>query len=225
MTDYNEKVYNIFDGSGRILQIEYALENINSSNLIVITKSDEKIVIITSRNTQEKLEIFENEHIHRITDTCYAAITGIPGDTDQVIDSLIRHASAVTEKYGFCTPDVLCRSFADKIQKITQESGTRAYAFSLVIFGFDDTPIIYNTDTSAVCYPYKAIAIGAKSTRVNKFLETASGDPIIIAVEAYTQVCDCNSGDMIVCYLEKGKDLKYLTVDELEPILNEIAEK
>ncbi|KAG0419733.1 Proteasome subunit alpha [Dictyocoela roeselum] len=225
MSDYKFKVYNIFDDSGRILQIEYALENLNNSNLVVLAKSDERIAIVTSKNKSEKLEIFENEHIHQVSDSCYTAITGIPGDTDRVIDNIRRHAKFVAEKYGKCTPDVLCRSFADKIQKITQESGTRPYAFSAVIFGFDESALLYNTDTSAICYPYRAIAIGDKSVRANKFLETAEGDPINMAMEAYTQVKECNPSDMIVCYLEKGAGLKYLSVEELEPILNEIAEK
>lgn len=226
MSEYTEKVYNIFNNTGRILQIEYALENLNNSGLVVITKSNEKIVVVTGKNMTEKLEIFENQHIHKVSEKCYLAITGLPSDVDQLVYSIKELAGSLNSKFGKCSPDVLCRCFADKMQKLTQESGTRIYAFSAVFFGFENgIPLIYQTDSSAVFYPYRSISIGEKSIRVNKFLESANNDPIIVAVEGYLEAGDCNVNDMIVCYLENERELKYLNIHELEPIINDIMER
>ncbi|KAF7684373.1 Proteasome subunit alpha type-6 [Astathelohania contejeani] len=231
----NYKYYNIFSPEGHLLQIEYALEAVNNELPIVIIRSKTKIAFASRRRRYDSLQIPHSKCIKSIGPGVYLAITGRRGDIDQVVYKAISMCSDKSYVLGFdVTPDILCRSFADKIQKLTQKTGIRPEAFCGTFFGFDgDSPMLYYTDTSAMCYPYYGIAMGEQAIKMNKYLEKVYREDISddelyeILLETLGQSIghDFNIGDVDVGCLEKESGLRWLDETEIDRILVRISEK
>lgn len=234
MTTY-EEVSNIFNGDGKLLQIEYGLEAVNSSLPVVSIKNKNTIVCVSKRVTQDKLEDEVVTNFHKVSEKCYVALSGLLGDLDYVRKRIKMVANKKTFSFGFeITPDILCRAFADKIQMLIQGSGERSPAFSASIFGFDkNNAMICQTDMSGIFYPCYATAVGEKQSKMSKFIEKHyRGDIddkelLELAVGAILESIGSDSGcsEIEVAYLKAGGCLCYLTDKEVDKVLQDIAEK
>lgn len=234
MTTY-EEISNIFNSEGKLLQIEYGLEAVNNSLPVVTMKSRDTIVCVSKKIVQDKLEDEAATSFYRISEKCYMAITGLLGDLDYIVKRAKMVANKKTFSLGFeVTPDILCRTLADKIQKLIQNSSERSAAFSASIFGFDkDRAMIYQTDMSGISYSCYATAVGEKQSKMVKFIEKSYrgdvGDKELleIAIEALLESTGTDSGcsEIEVAYLKTGGGLCYLTDKEVDKILQDIAEK
>ncbi|CAD25774.1 PROTEASOME ALPHA SUBUNIT C6 [Encephalitozoon cuniculi GB-M1] len=230
-----EEVSNIFNSDGKLLQIEYGLEAVNNGLPVVTAKSKDMIVCVSKKIPQDKLEESEATSFHRVSEKCYVAITGLPGDTDYVVKRIKMVANRKAFSFGFeVTPDILCRSFADKVQQLIQSSAERSAAFNASIFGFDkERPMIYQTDMSGISYPCYATAAGEKHGKMTKFIEKNYRSDIDdkelfeVAVGALLESIGADSGcsEVEVAYLKVGQDLCHLSAKEVDKILQDIAEK
>lgn len=227
--------YNIFSPEGKLLQVEYALEAVSNSNPIVITRNKNIIVCAAKKLYTSKLMDEEPKSIFRVSSKVYALITGIAGDVDQVVLYSKSLGSNKEAQFGIeITPDILCRTFADKIQELIQATGQRAFAFGAAFFGFDfDGPSIYATDTSSTHYPYYGHAFGEKAGRVRSFLEenlnegVKDEELIEITIQALLESVgeDTQSDGIDVALLMPTGDLKYLDHLEKDCVLQKIADK
>ncbi|KAM0686076.1 Proteasome subunit alpha type-6 [Conglomerata obtusa] len=220
------KIYNIFSPEGKLIQVENVLQSIDSCLPIVIIKSTDTICTI-SRKTFEKLVTHESSTF-RINSKVYGTITGLPGDI-QMVKHTIQTISASKEySLGYePTADIISRVYADKIQKLIQSTGTRQYAFALFVFGFDDESMVYYIDSSAVCYPFNAVAAGEHRQKMNNLLEKKYGGDILqVGLECIGTSLGLNygPGDVEVCVLKKDEDLRYLNYEEIDEVLTKIHE-
>ncbi|AFN83858.1 proteasome alpha subunit C6 [Encephalitozoon romaleae SJ-2008] len=230
-----EEISNIFNSDGKLLQIEYGLEAVNNALPIVTVKSRDMVVCASKKVPQGKLEESSPTSFYRVSEKCYVGITGLPGDIDYVIKRIKMVANRKTFSLGTeVTPDILCRSFADKIQQLIQSSEERSAAFNASIFGFDrEKPMIYQTDMSGISYPCYATASGEKHGKMTKFIEKSyrkdmEGKELFeVAIGALLESIGTDSGcsEIEVCYLKAGQDLCYLSAKEIDKILQDIAEK
>lgn len=227
--------YNIFSSEGRLLQVEYALEAVNNSNPVVIARNSHVIVCAAKKLYTSKLMDEEPKSVFKVATRVYALVTGLEGDVDQVVLHSGSLGSQEEAKFGFeITPDILCRSFADKIQQLIQATGERAFAFGTAFFGFDfEGPLIYATDTAATCYPYFGYSFGKKAGRMRKFLETHLEQDMeeTVLLEVVIQAIlesvgdDVSSDKIDVAILRQGQALTYLTDHEKDVLLQRIADK
>lgn len=227
--------YNIFSPEGKLLQVEYALEALSSSNPVVVARNGRTLVCASKKLYSSKLMDEVPKSIFKVSSKIYALITGIEGDVDQVFLYSGSLASDSASKFGFeITPDILCRTFADKIQQLIQSTGQRTFAFGAAFFGFDfGAPSIYATDTSATCYPYFGHAFGQKSGKMRKFLEVnldvngTDEELVDVVVQTlFESVGEESTSDRIdLCILEKDKELVYMTDSEKEAIIQRISDK
>lgn len=227
--------YNIFSPEGKLLQVEYALEAVSNSNPVVITRNKNIIVCAAKKLYTSKLMDEEPKSIFRVSSKVYALITGIAGDVDQVILYSKSIGSDKEAQFGFeITPDILCRTFADKIQQLIQATGQRTFAFGAAFFGFDfDGPSIYATDTSATHYPYYGHAFGEKAGRVRSFLEenlnveVSDKELVEITIQALLASVgeDTQSDGIDVALLTPTEGLKYLDNLEKDSVLQRISDK
>lgn len=230
-----EEVSNIFNSDGKLLQIEYGLEAVNNSLPVVTVKAGGIIACASKKALQGKLEDECLTSFHRVSEKCYAGITGLPGDVEYVVKRMKMTANRKTFSFGFeVSPDILCRAFADKIQQLIQSSEERSAAFSASIFGFDGgKAMIYQTDMSGICYPCYGTAAGEKHGKMSKFVEKgyredmAEAEALELAVGALLESIGADSGcsEIEVAYLKAGQELCYLSTGEIDKILQDIAEK
>lgn len=227
--------YNIFSPEGKLLQVEYALEAVGNSNPVVIARNKNTVVCAAKKLYASKLMDEEPKSIFKVSSKVYALVTGLSGDVDQIVLYSRSLGSDKEAKFGFeITPDILCRTFSDKIQQLIQATGQRAFAFGAAFFGFDyEGPSIYATDTSATHYPYYGHAFGEKSGRARGFLEE-NLDPEVsdrelmeIAVQALLESVgeDTQSDGIDVALLAPNEDLKYLDNAEKDSVLQRISDK
>ncbi|AFM99148.1 20S proteasome subunit alpha [Encephalitozoon hellem ATCC 50504] len=230
-----EEISNIFNSDGKLLQIEYGLEAVNNALPVVTVKSKSMIVCASKKAPRDKLEESDSTSFYKVSEKCYVAITGLPGDIDYVVKRIKMVANRKTFSFGTeVTPDILCRSFADKIQKLIQSSEERSAAFNASIFGFDgEKATIYQTDMSGISYPCYGTAAGERHGKMTKFIEKSYRRDIEdkelfeIAIGALLESIGADTGcsEIEVGYLRAGKDLCYLSAKEIDKILQDIAEK
>lgn len=168
-----EKIYNIFNREGRLIQIEYGLEAVNNAYQINTIATDNEIICVAKRHPASKLCVSIPTSVYTIAENIYMHITGLPADIDHVIQYARKLASSLEFKLGcILTPDVFARELAGKFQVMIQRSGKRSPAFAASICGFEkNSPMIYYTDLSAVCNPVYAIAAGEDTNKCLKYLE------------------------------------------------------
>lgn len=168
-----EEVYNIFDSEGRLLQVEYGLEAVNSSYPIVTLKGKDSIACVSKKLSHAQLSLEKHTSIFEVSEGLYINITGRDADIDYVVSKIRKLAASLQYELATpLTPDILARTIADKFQIWIQRSGIRAPAFAATICGFEARkPIISYTDISAVEYPCHGAAAGDQLVKMTKYLE------------------------------------------------------
>lgn len=168
-----EQIYNIFDGDGKLKQLEYGLEAVYGSYQIIAVRNNEEIILISKKMPQQPLQAESHNSIFKLCDGLYMNITGLPADIDYIVDNSITIASSNQYNMGCpCTPDVFAKSLASKLQTRIQKSSKRSPAFASLIAGFENnSPMLYYTDMSAVEFPCYAYAAGEDSSKILKYLE------------------------------------------------------
>ncbi|KRH94139.1 20S proteasome, regulatory subunit alpha type PSMA6/SCL1 [Pseudoloma neurophilia] len=222
-----------FNQEGDLKIIDYALEATNSSLPFVALRTRESVVVATKRELYEVLEIPTNRSIVKLNNKCWMAVTGRTADVDQIIILARNIANDAISDLGFePTADILARLLADHNHKYIMRTGVRAISFSCVIFGFDQTTELWQTDSSAVLYPYYGIAVGQNNLKMNKFLEKHYDEDmtdekaLMCAVRALGESIGSDfSPDAIdVAILKRDEKLKMLNVSEIDMVLQKISE-
>lgn len=230
-----EEIYNIFNKDGKILQIEYGLEAVNNSLPLVVLKNKNMIVCAAKKNPGDILEDEVHTSFQPIYTDIYSAFSGRWPDVFYVNSKSKEISYAESYKLGFkITPDILCRRLADDLQVLMQSTGERSPAFGGSFFGFDNgKPIVFMTNTSAVCYPVYGSMVGEKNQNMYKYVEKHYNEDVDdrklfeIAVGALLESIGENSvyQEIEVAYLKDKEVLKYLNDKEIETLLLSIADK
>lgn len=228
----SERIYNMFNGEGRLLQLEYGLEALYSSYQIVSIISNAEIVFISKKVPQQPLQEEAHNSIYEIGKGLYINITGLPADVDYVLDRC-RTLAASTEYQMGCkvTPDVFSTLLAEKLQERIQKTAKRAPAFAMTIGGFEnDKPMLYYTDMSAVQYPCFASAAGEDHSKMIKHLEKhyKPGDrefAIQLGVAALLQSIggEAESTEVQVAILTNN-GIEYANEKKINDVIQSIAE-
>lgn len=220
--------YNIFSPEGKLIQVENALQCLESSSPIVVVKTFDCIYSI-SRKKFQKLS-HPQHHVFRINKNVYGTITGLPGDIELVKHHLQELSANKSFSLGYePSADIIARLYADKVQKSLQSTSARQLAFIVGIFGFDNDSLLYYVDTSAVCYPFKAFAAGEHRVKMTNFLEKNYNEQE--ALEVGLQCIELNIGsnygpnDVEVAVLKKGCEIEYLESEQIDNVLTQIFEK
>lgn len=233
--DIDNEIYYIFNKEGKILQVEYALEALNCSTPVVIGRNKNSIVCVTKKIFKSLLLDEQPTNLFKISNSVYALCTGLPFDIDKIIFDCKTLCFKREYNLGIeITPDILSLNIAGKAQKDIQETSRRALCFALALFGFDNNvPCIYYTDVSAVHYPYYALGMGEKSSKVNSFLEKSynvnlnDSELQEVIVEGMLQAIgdDVKARDINVYVLERGLQLKEYNEIEIDLLLQRISDK
>ncbi|PGH14757.1 hypothetical protein AJ80_05801 [Polytolypa hystricis UAMH7299] len=171
-----------FSPSGKLVQIEYALNAVNQGVTALGIKATNGVVLATEKKSSSPLiDPPSLSKVSLITPDIGMVYSGMGPDYRVLVDKA-RKTSHTSYKriYNEYPPTrILVQDVARVVQEATQSGGVRPYGVSLLIAGWDDGtggilkggPSLYQVDPSGSYFPWKATAIGKSATSAKTFLE------------------------------------------------------
>ncbi|KAK6464334.1 nucleophile aminohydrolase [Scheffersomyces coipomensis] len=161
-----------YSPTGRLFQVEYALEAIKQGSAAVGLVSKSHVVLAALKRNAEELGSYQKKII-KIDDHMGVALAGLAPDA-RVLSNFLRK-QAMSSKMIYNRPLSTSKavlSIADKAQENTQSYGSRPYGVGLLIAGYDETGAhLYEFQPSGSVLEYYGAAIGARSQAGRTYLE------------------------------------------------------
>ncbi|KAK9317138.1 nucleophile aminohydrolase [Lipomyces starkeyi] len=161
-----------YSPTGRLFQVEYALEAIKQGSASVGLVSKTHAVVVALKRSAEELGSYQKKII-RIDDHLGIALAGLAPDA-RVLSNFMRQ-QAMSSRMIYNRPIPVSRvvsAIGDKAQRNTQTYGRRPYGVGLLVAGFDETgPHLFEFQPSGTVLEYFGAAIGARSQSARTYLE------------------------------------------------------
>ncbi|KAG5419435.1 PRE5 [Candida metapsilosis] len=161
-----------YSPTGRLFQVEYALEAIKQGSAAVGLTSKDHVVLVALKRNAEELGSYQKKII-KIDDHMGVALAGLAPDA-RVLSNFLRK-QAMQCKMVFNRPiqtQKAALTIADKAQENTQSYGSRPYGVGLLIAGYDETGAhLLEFQPSGSVLEYYGAAIGARSQAARTYLE------------------------------------------------------
>ncbi|ONH64798.1 putative proteasome subunit alpha type-6 [Cyberlindnera fabianii] len=161
-----------YSPTGRIFQVEYALEAIKQGSAVVGLATKENAVLVALKRNAEELSSYQKKII-KVDDHMGIALAGLAPDA-RVLSNFLRE-QALNQRFVFDRPlsvEKAANLLADKAQKNTQGYGSRPYGVGLLIVGYDETGAhLFEFLPSGQVLEYFGCAIGARSQAGRTYLE------------------------------------------------------
>ncbi|KAK9487454.1 nucleophile aminohydrolase [Lipomyces starkeyi] len=161
-----------YSPTGRLFQVEYALEAIKQGSASVGLVSKTHTVVVALKRSAEELGSYQKKII-RIDDHLGIALAGLAPDA-RVLSNFMRQ-QAMSSRMIYNRPIPVSRvvsAIGDKAQRNTQTYGRRPYGVGLLVAGFDETgPHLFEFQPSGTVLEYFGAAIGARSQSARTYLE------------------------------------------------------
>jgi proteasome alpha subunit len=170
-----DRASTVFSPDGRLFQVEYALQAIQMGGTAVAVTYDTGIIFVAFRNLPTS-SLAESGSIEKsfAVDTGLGCVTaGLIADSRVLVEFLRVEAQRHRLTFGETAPyAVLGHALGTLLQQFTQFGGTRPFAVSLLLGGFNGTsPGLIELDPSGATIGWKAYAIGRNRRAVADFLE------------------------------------------------------
>ncbi|KAH3674653.1 hypothetical protein WICMUC_003199 [Wickerhamomyces mucosus] len=172
-----------FSPSGKLVQIEYALNAVKQGVTSLGIKATNGIVLATEKKTTSSLLSADTvSKVVPITPNIGAVYSGMGPDFRVLVDKSrkISHTNYKRIYNEYPPTKILVSEVAKIMQESTQSGGVRPYGVSLLIAGYDDHNKfgLYQVDPSGSYFPWKATAIGKGSVAAKTFLEKRWNDEL-----------------------------------------------
>lgn len=215
-----------YSPTGRLFQVEYALEAIKQGSAAVGVVSKENVVLVALKRNAEELGSYQKKII-KVDDHLGVALAGLAPDS-RVLSNYLRK-QAMNSKMIFNRPLLTSKavySIADKAQENTQSYGSRPYGVGLLVAGYDETGAhLFEFQPSGLVLEYYGAAIGARSQAARTYLErnldTIRNSPSVedLIVHGLNALRDTLSQDVELTYKNTsisvvGKDTKFTIYDD-----------
>lgn len=161
-----------FSPTGRLFQVEYALEAIKQGSATVGLRSKKHAVVVALKRNADELSSYQNKII-KCDEHMGLSLAGLAPDARVLSNylrqqcnysSLVFNRKLSLEKAGY----LLC----DKAQKNTQSYGGRPYGVGLLLIGHDNSgPHLLEFQPSGNTLELYGAAIGARSQGAKTYLE------------------------------------------------------
>ncbi|TGZ85286.1 N-terminal nucleophile aminohydrolase [Ascodesmis nigricans] len=171
-----------FSPSGKLVQIEYALNAVNQGVTSLGIKATNGVVLATEKKSNTPLTNASSlEKICNVTPDIGMVYSGMSPDFRVLVDKArkVSHTNYKRIYNEYPPTRILVQDVARVMQEATQSGGVRPYGVSLLVAGWDDKPAgtgnggpaLYQVDPSGSYFPWKATAIGKSATSAKTFLE------------------------------------------------------
>jgi len=222
-----------FSPSGKLVQIEYALNAVAAGKTALGIKASNGVVIATEKKVPSVLvDVKSVEKINHLTDNIGVTYSGM-GPDNRV---LLRRGRKQAQKYYMEYKDPipcsqLVREVASVMQEFTQRGGVRPFGVSLLVAGYDDDgPQLYQVDPSGSYWAWKASAIGKNSVNAKTFLERRYNPEMELEDAINTAILTLKEGfegainenNIEIGIVSKDRKFRVLTPNEVKDYLNEV---
>lgn len=186
-----------FSPSGKLVQIEYALQAVGAGATSLGIIAQDGVVIATEKklpsvlvdeSTVQKISVLSPNIgvVYSGMGPDYRVLVRKARKTAQVYESLYHENIPVAQ---------LVRETAAVMQEFTQSGGVRPFGVSLLLAGYDDNgPQLYQIDPSGSYFAWKASAIGKNMTNAKTFLEKRYSDEVGIEDAIHTALLTLKEG-------------------------------
>jgi len=222
-----------FSPSGKLVQIEYALNAVAAGSTSLGLKAVNGVVIATEKKLPTPLmDETSIRKINLISDNIGVVYSGMGPDSRVLLKKARKAAQKYFRVYQEPIPvSQLVREVASVMQEFTQSGGVRPFGVSLLIAGFDDQgPQLYQVDPSGSYWAWKASAIGKHMVNAKTFLEKRYSSEVELEDAIHTAILTLKEsfdGQITEHNIEVGvigvdKKFKVLTPPELRDYLGEV---
>jgi len=221
-----------FDKSGKLNQIEYALNRVSQGKMSLGIKASNGVVIATDKKVQTSL--FDGDDytkMQSITPSTGFIYAGMGPDFRLVVKNARKNAQAYFLTYRELQPvNQIVKETALLMQEYTQSGGVRPFGVSCLVAGYDDEgPQLFQVDPSGASFGWKATAIGKNYVNAKNFLERRYSDDMELddAVHiALLTLRESYEGEMTKDNIEVGivgedKVFRVLSPQEVDDYLQE----
>lgn len=222
-----------FSPSGKLVQIEYALNAVAAGATSLGISATDGVVIATEKKLPSVL-VDEStvQKICTITPNIGVVYSGMGPDFRVLVRKARKTAQTYFQTYKEHIPVAqLVREVAAVMQEFTQSGGVRPFGVSLMMAGFDDNgPQLYQVDPSGSYFAWKASAIGKNMTNAKAFLEKRYSEEVGLEDAIHTALLtlkDGFEGQLSGSNIEVGivgadKTFRVLTEAEVNDYLQEV---
>ncbi|KAF9375927.1 Proteasome subunit alpha type-2 [Podila verticillata] len=186
-----------FSPSGKLVQIEYALNAVNSGVTSIGIKATNGIVIATEKKAVSTLiDDSSLEKVAIISSNIGMVYSGMGPDYRVLVNKARKAAQAYKRVYMEEPPTaILVKEIASVMQEFTQSGGVRPFGVSLLIAGFDEKgPMLYQVDPSGSYWPWKATAVGKNMVNAKTFLEKRYNEDMELEDAIHTAILTLKEG-------------------------------
>lgn len=222
-----------FSPSGKLVQIEYALNAVASGTTSLGIKATNGVVIATEKKLRSALvDEATVQRISTLTPNIGVAYSGMGPDSRVLVRKARKQAQAYYQLYKEQIPVAqLFREVATVMQEFTQSGGVRPFGVSLLLAGYDENgPQLYQIDPSGSYFAWKASAIGKNMTNAKTFLEKRYSNDMEIEDAIHTALLTLKEGfegqisgnNIEVAIVGPDQTFKVLTAAEVSDYLEEV---
>eukprot|EP00920_Eleutheroschizon_duboscqi_P018911 GHVT01044979.1.p1 GENE.GHVT01044979.1~~GHVT01044979.1.p1 ORF type:complete len:237 (+),score=29.01 GHVT01044979.1:315-1025(+) len=223
-----------FSPSGKLVQIEYALNRVLQGAPALGIRAKDGVVIATEKKVSSPILVDETSlrKVQHFTPNIGCVCAGMPADFRVVLKKGRKEAAAYKLFYKDEMPVAqLVQDVAAVMQEYTQSGGVRPFGVSLLIAGFDDYgPQLYQVDPSGAYFGWKASAIGRDMQNAKTFLEKRYNPDIELEDAIHTAILTLKEGfegamtehNIEIGVVAKDHKFRVLTPAEIRDYLGEV---
>mmetsp|Transcript_53089 Transcript_53089/g.95200 ORF Transcript_53089/g.95200 Transcript_53089/m.95200 type:complete len:236 (-) Transcript_53089:151-858(-) len=222
-----------FSPSGKLLQIEYALNRVAEGRPALGIKVKNGVVLATEKKTPSPLvDETTLSKIENLSENVGVVYAGMVPDSRVLLKRGRKMAQKYYTTYRELIPvSQIVREEAAVMQEFTQQGGVRPFGISLMIAGYDEAgPQLFQVDPSGSYFGWKASAIGKNHVNAKSFLEKRYSEDVELEDAIHTAILTLKEGFEEAITAENieigivGTDRKFrvLTPAEVQDYLGEV---
>jgi 20S proteasome subunit alpha 2 len=223
-----------FSRTGKLLQIEYALNAVANGRTSLGICADDGVVIATDKKLASPLvDVDDVNKVEKITKSNGFVYSGVGPDYRVLVRKARKSSQAYYRQYEEDQPvSQLVKQTASVMQEFTQSGGVRPFGVSVLVAGCDGdgTPRLYQVDPSGAYFGWKATAIGKNYVNAKNFLEKRYQADMELEDAIHTALLTLREGfegEMNANNIEVGivsktdGEFKLLTPEQIQDYLDE----
>lgn len=222
-----------FSPSGKLVQIEYALNAVAAGTTSLGIKATNGVVVATEKKLRSSLvDESSVQKIAALTPNIGVAYSGMGPDSRVLVRKARKQAQAYYRLYKEQIPVAqLCRELATVMQEFTQSGGVRPFGVSMLLAGVDENgPQLYQIDPSGSYFAWKASAIGKNMSNAKTFLEKRYSDEMELEDAIHTALLTLKEGfegqitaeNIEVAIVDQNEKFRVLTCEQVRDYLEEV---
>eukprot|EP00002_Diphylleia_rotans_P018026 TRINITY_DN348_c0_g1_i1.p1 TRINITY_DN348_c0_g1~~TRINITY_DN348_c0_g1_i1.p1 ORF type:complete len:236 (+),score=75.95 TRINITY_DN348_c0_g1_i1:61-768(+) len=222
-----------FSPSGKLVQIEYALNAVASGGTALGIKAKNGVVIACEKKLPSTLVDGSSfQKSFSLTDSIGGVYAGMGPDFRVLSRKGVKAAQQYYRTYQDpISTKELVKELASTMQEFTQSGGVRPFGVSLLIAGYDDNgPQLFQVDPSGSFWGWKASAIGKGAVNGKTFLEKRYHDDIELEDAIHTAILTLKEGfdgqmtehNIEIAIVSENRKFTVLTPAEVKDYLEEV---